>query len=448
VTTLKFALHPAQQTIYNHPARFKVAACGRQFGKTFLAVVSCIVNALASHNVYGDVLSTDAEVVYFGVTLEQARRNVWSLLKNLAGPVTAKGADGRPAIHENTSLITLVNGVRIRLLGMDNPDSARGMRLRFAVLDEYAQMPEMAFPEIVRPALLSTRGGALFIGTPKGRNHFYQLFQSIKQGLLGDDWAAFNFSSFENTFLSKDELIATAKDLTRGSDHLQQQEINASFVEPGGDIFARSMFPILEKEPDGGEWYIAVDLAGFSDDKIDKTPKRRDYTAIAIVKVYPMDSTGQHFDSAGWWVRDIRFGRWDVRTTAYNILKAAQDYRVQDVGIEKGALKNAVDGYLEEYRREYRANFRVVDLNHGNRAKHQRIAWALEGRASKGRISLAPGAWNEEFLDEACGFPSPLSKDDLIDAVAYIDQMAETSVYTLEDFGDIRAQFMDPIAGY
>lgn len=445
---LKFALHSAQQQIYNDPARFKVCACGRQFGKTYLAVVFCIVNGLASHNSYGDPLSNDAEVVYIGVTLEQARRNVWNLLKELARPVIAKGADGRPAIHENTSVVTLVNGVRIRLLGMDNPDAGRGMRLRAAVLDEYAQMPEMAFPEIIRPALLSTRGPAMFIGTPKGRNHFYQLFMAAKSGELGPEWRAFNFSSFENTFLSKDELVQTAKDLTRGSEHLQQQEIQAGFVEPGGDIFSRAMFKQDAKEPADGEYFVAVDLAGFSDDSVDKTPKRRDYTAIAIVKVYPIDSTGKSYDSFGWWVRKIVYGRWDVRTTAYNILKAAAEVRCQTVGIEKGALKNAVEGYLEEYKREYNANFHIVDLSHNNRAKPQRISWALEGRASKGRITLCPGPWVEEFLDEACGFPSPLVHDDLIDALAYIDQLAETSSYTVEDFNDIRAQFVDEYAGY
>lgn len=445
---LKFSLHSAQQQIYNDPARFKVCACGRQFGKTFLAVVFCIVNGLASHNSYGDLMSTDAEVVYIGVTLEQARRNVWNLLKELARPVIAKNAAGQPMIHENTSLITLVNGVRIRLLGMDNPDAARGMRLRAAVLDEYAQMPEMAFPEIIRPALLSTRGPAMFIGTPKGRNHFYQLFMAAKNGELGAEWRAFNFSSFENTFLSKDELVQTAKDLTRGSEHLQQQEIQAGFVEPGGDIFSRDMFKIDAKEPPDGEYFVAVDLAGFTNDATDKTPKRRDYSAIAVVKVYPIDSTGKSYDAYGWWVRKIVYGRWDVRTTAYNILRAAAEVQCQNVGIEKGALKNAVDGYLEEYRREYNANFHVAELSHNNRAKHQRISWALEGRASKGRIALCPGPWNEEFLDEACGFPSPLVHDDLLDALAYIDQMAETSSYSAEDFNNIRAQFVDEYAGY
>lgn len=447
MTTLKFSLHAAQQEIYNSPARFKVCACGRQFGKTYLAVVMCIVNGLATHNTYGDVLSTDAEVVYIGTTLEQARRNVWNLLKSLAMPVAMVDGAGRMMIHENTSVITLVNGVRIRLLGMDNPDAARGMRIRFAVFDEYAQMPENAFPEIVRPALLSTRGGTLFIGTPKGRNHFYRLFQAAKQGQLNSDWAAFNFSSFSNTFLSKDELVQTAQDLTRGSEHLKQQEINASFVEPGGDIFARSMFPIVAEEPKEGEYFIAVDLGGFSTEANDKTPKRRDNTSIAVVKVHPIYG-GKGIDAAGWWVRKIIAGRWDVRTTAFNIMKAAQDVRCTEVGIEKGALKNAVEGYLDEYRREYNGAFRVIELSHNNRAKTQRIAWSLEGRASKGRIALAPGAWNEPFLDEACGFPSPLVHDDMIDSLAYIDQMVELSSYSLEDFSDIRAEFTDDIAGY
>ena len=94
----------------------------------------CILAGTQDVNERGRRLGTDAEVVYIGTTLEQARRNAWNLFKEFAGPIASK-------IHENTAVLTLQNGVRIRLLGMDNPDAARGMKLRFAVMDEYADMP-------------------------------------------------------------------------------------------------------------------------------------------------------------------------------------------------------------------------------------------------------------------------------------------------------------------
>jgi len=450
LTELKFGLHEAQQEIHNNPARFKIVPAGRRFGKTTYAVIKSIIDGLRTHNDYGDELDDTSEVIYVGVTLEQARRNAWNLFKKLAKPVVGIDSTGRPMIHENTSVITLVNGVRIRLLGMDNPDSARGMKLRSATLDEYAQMPEMAWSEIIRPALMDCRGWALFIGTPKGRNHFYKIYESARLGELGPDWAVFNFPSLRNTFLSKDELVAAAEELTRGSPHLQRQEIQASFVEPGGDIFTPNMFPIRKEEPSEGDYFIAVDLAGFGTDPGRKNSdvKIRDEHAIAVVKVFPMNDGNSRLMSYGWWIKEIMHGQWDVRTTAFNIMNAAHRHQCRSVGIEKGALKNAVSGYLDDYTREYNMPLQITELLHNNRSKHDRIRWALEGRCAKGRVFLAPGEWNEVLIEQACGFPSRLVHDDLLDAVAYIDQMAENVHYDTDYVDSIRAEPMDEIAGY
>jgi phage terminase large subunit-like protein len=69
--------------------------------------------------------------------------------------------------------------------------------------------------------------------------------------------------------------------------------------------------------------------------------------------------------------------------------------------------------------------FRVELLTHGNQKKEDRIAWALAGRFENGMISLKKGDWNERFVDEASNFPSTLVHDDLIDALAYADQIAQ-----------------------
>jgi Terminase RNaseH-like domain len=213
------------------------------------------------------------------------------------------------------------------------------------------------------------------------------------------------------------------------------------------------MFKYRDSEPPGGEYFIAVDLAGFSTEGTHtrKELKVRDETAIAIVKVFPTDeTTSSKFESFGWWVKEIRHGQWDARQTAFQIVKAAKDHKVQEVGIEKGALMYAVQGYLAEYCDEYRTYLNFRDLTHGNRKKADRVRWALEGRASKGRIFLKPGPWNEEFIDQACGFPSNLVHDDLLDAVAYIDQMAENMIvpYDIDYLNTIRAEPMDDIMGY
>lgn len=410
----------------------------------------CIVEAMREVNRYGDKFPEQAEVLYIGVTLEQARRNAWKLLKQLADPVIGVDKNGRQLIHENNSTVTLVNGVTIRLLGMDNPDAARGMSVRFAVLDEYAQMPEMVFPEIIRPALMDTAGGALFIGTPKGRNHFFHLFYAAEKGERGADWAAFNFSSARNTFLRAEELASTADEYTNGSEHLQLQEIYAKFLEPAGNILKPANFPIRKAEPSGGSWKIAIDLGGFvKDADRGKELRQKDDTAIAIVKVHPVDeSATSRYMSHGWWVKEVIAGKWDIRSTAALIARAVKEHPGAELGIEQGVLHAAVEPYLREYFAEYGLPYVVTELKHGNVAKPDRIRWALDGRSTKGRITIAPGAWNEEFYDQVGNFPSARVHDDYIDAIAYVDQMQETSFYDVDLLNDIQFSPIDAIAGY
>lgn len=94
-------------------------------------------------------------------------------------------------------------------------------------------------------------------------------------------------------------------------------------------------------------------------------------------------------------------------------------------GIEKGMAMNAVMPYLNDEMMRLNTFFNVEPLTHGNQRKTDRIAWALQGRAEKGRIQLLKGKWNAAFIEQACDFPSTTAHDDLIDAVAYIDQIAD-----------------------
>ena len=94
---------------------------------------------------------------------------------------------GRPVIensHVNNMQVRLVNGTTISLKGADRPETMRGVSLKFLVLDEYADMKPDVWELILRPALTDLKGDALFIGTPMGRNHFYELY---KQASLGED---------------------------------------------------------------------------------------------------------------------------------------------------------------------------------------------------------------------------------------------------------------------
>jgi predicted phage terminase large subunit-like protein len=178
-------------------------------------------------------------------------------------------------------------------------------------------------------------------------------------------------------------------------------------------------------------------LAGFADvAKATTKTKRLDQTAISVVKA----------NEEGWWVADIIYGRWGVEATARKIFEAVRDYSPVAVGIEKGALKNAVLPYISDLMKSNNRFFRIDELTHGNKKKTDRIVWALQGRFEHGKITLNKGEWNATFLDELFQFPNQLVHDDLIDSLAYIDQLANIA-YT-SDYVEEEHEFLDVYAGY
>jgi predicted phage terminase large subunit-like protein len=221
------------------------------------------------------------------------------------------------------------------------------------------------------------------------------------------------------------------------SSYAFRQEFMASFEALGSEIFKEDWI-VFDDEPEEGDYYIAVDLAGFADvAKATSTKnKRLDTTAIAVVKA----------NTEGWFVQDIIYGRWDIKKTAKKIFDAVAKYKPVSVGIEKGALKNAVLPYLTDLMKSNQRFFRVEELTHGNQKKIDRIVWALQGRFENGQVKLNEGDWNTEFCDQLFQFPNPLVHDDLIDALAYIDQLAKVSYYV--DFEEDEYEVLDVITGY
>lgn len=408
MASLNVKLHPAQMQILNSRKRFKVVAAGRRFGKSRLAAWLLLIMGLQSQ---------DKDVFYVAPTFQQAKDILWGMLKELGQEVIT-------AAHENTAVITLVNGRKIYLKGSDRPDTLRGVGLFYVVIDEYADMKPFVWEQIIRPALADVKGSAMFIGTPKGRNHFYELYKYAESG-EDPDWEAFHFTSYDNPFLDSAEIEAAKKSM---SSFAFRQEFMSSFEAAASEIFKEEWIKFQTEEPEDGTYFIAVDLAGFEDVMKQQGNKksRLDETAIAIVKV----------DTTGWWVKEIQYGRWDVRECAVRILKAARDVRATVVGIEKGSLKNAVSPYLMDLMKRLGFFPRIEDVTHGNQKKTDRIVWSLQGRFEHGRIKLNKGGWNEKFVEQLMNFPDTRVHDDLIDALSYIDQIAITSYYSEAEVGD------------
>lgn len=412
---LNISLLNWQQEVWNDPVRFKVVAAGRRTGKSRLAAYLLLVNALQTDK---------GHVFYVAPTQGQARDIMWNLLLEV-------GHDVIEGSHVNNMQIRLINGITISLKGADRPETMRGVSLKYLVLDEYADMKPDVWELILRPALADLKGSALFIGTPMGRNHFYELY---KQAELGSDtdFKAWHYTSYDNNLLDKNEIDRAKKSM---SSYAFRQEFMASFEARGSEMFKESWVSFSSEEPPG-DYYIAIDLAGFEEVGKKNKTKRLDNTSMSIVKVH----------ENGWWVKDIIVGRWSLDETARKIFQVVRDYEPVSVGIEKGIARQAVMSPLTDLMKKYNRFFRVEELTHGNKKKTDRVMWALQGRFENGLILLNKGDWNIQFMDELFQFPDPLTHDDMIDSLAYIDQLAKVA-YSY-DFEDDTYEVFDRVAGY
>ena len=418
MSDLSFRLLPWQEEVFKDQTRFKVIAAGRRCGKSRMAAVTLLIEALRC--------PAGSAVLYVAPTNGQARQIIWQVLMELGREVIQNA-------HINNQDITTINGATIYVRGADRPDTLRGVSLTYAVLDEVADIKPEAWEQVIRASLSDKKGRAMFIGTPKGRNWFYDLFK-LGESEEDTDWKSWHFTTKDNPLIDPTEIESAKKTL---STFAFKQEYMASFTNAGSDIFKEEWIKYGE-EPQHGSYYIAIDLAGFEEvaKQAANSKKRLDESAISVVKVT---------DDGKWWVKEIIHGRWDIRETASKILMAMRDYRPLAVGIERGSLKNAVLPYLSDLMRKNNVYSHIIDLTHGNRKKADRIIWSLQGRFEHGRIILNSDEDWDVFLDQLLLFPAQGVHDDLPDSLSYLDQLAVTSYFEEEDGDDW--QPIDIIAG-
>jgi len=206
-----------QDDIFFSDSRFRVVVAGRRFGKTFLSTYELLKHALEgkSRNCW-----------YVAPTYKAAKEIAWNMLVEAIpdGYITKK--------NESSLSISLRNGSSISLKGAEKPDNLRGRALDFCVLDEFADMRPEAWHEVLRPSLSDRRGNALFIGTPKGRNHFYDLWT---RGVDGQEsWEAFQYTTIQGGNVDLQEIEAAKNDL---DERTFQQEYEARFVNYSGIIY-------------------------------------------------------------------------------------------------------------------------------------------------------------------------------------------------------------------
>jgi len=205
-----------QKQVSNSDARFKVLCSGRRSGKTYLSI-----NEMAKH-----ARHPNKKVMYIAPSYRMARQIVWDDLKD-----QLRRVKWIKKINESNMEITLVNGSIIMLRSADNPDSIRGIGLDYVICDEFADFDEEAWPKSIRPCLSDREGGALLTGTPKGRNHFWEMFTNAN---AMEDWSSWQFTTAQAGIVSEEELAQAKRDLDQRS---FEQEYEAQFVNYAGVIY-------------------------------------------------------------------------------------------------------------------------------------------------------------------------------------------------------------------
>ena len=220
-----FKFHPAQEQIVLDRHRFRVARCGRRFGKSWLASYEMLARAVAIDN---------ARIVYYAPTRDDARDIMWSILKEVCGPlIVGDPNESRLEMkiknrHGSTSLIVLYGWEALQERG-----KGVGVKNHFAVLDEVSKYNNFLYgwQEILRPTLMDVQGEALFISTTNGFNHFYDL---CNKELEDNDYKTFHFTSYDNPHLKVEEIEKMKAEMTEDR---AAQEIYADFRKKEGLVY-------------------------------------------------------------------------------------------------------------------------------------------------------------------------------------------------------------------
>jgi phage terminase large subunit len=203
---------PLQKDLHNTVSRFSVVVCHRRFGKTVWAINKIIKDVITAKKAEKPRPRGD----YIAPLFKQAKKVAWDYAK-----FYCEGLPGYKA-NESELKIDFLGDCRITLYGADNPDSVRGIYSDSAVLDEVAQMNPTMWSEVIRPALSDRQGKASFIGTPKGKNVFWELYTAAKKG-ENTEWSAHTYKASETGYVDDGELLSAKNDMTE-EEYAQEYE--------------------------------------------------------------------------------------------------------------------------------------------------------------------------------------------------------------------------------
>lgn len=303
-------------------ARFSVLVCHRRFGKTALSV-NRLINAARSTD------RPDWRGAYIAPLYKQAKTVVWDELKKYCG---LGSDDCTVKFHETELRADFENGARIRLFGAENPDSLRGIYLDGVIFDEVAQMPRRIWTEVIRPALSDRKGWGVFIGTPRGKNALYEIWEDAKRD---PDWFTALYRASETGIIDPDELAAAAREM---SPEEYEQEFECSFTAAIRGAYFSSLMGEADKSgritsvpcDPSLPVHTAWDL-GMSDSTAIWFVQARPGGTFAVVDYY--EACGEGLDH---YARVL-----DEKGYTYGDHIAPHDIRVRELGTGKSRLETA-----------------------------------------------------------------------------------------------------------
>lgn len=262
-------LHEGHLEVLNDPARFKVLACGRRWGKTLLTSLMA-VSVLMQENRRVWVVAPDYNLA------EKVFREVYSILVTQM-KIIIPGKQGRARNQKGDYFLQTPWGSVFEAKSMENPDSLAGEANDLVIVDEAALDPKIEdiFMQMLRPTLMDKNGSAIFISTPRGKNSFYKLFLTGETGkkqrngklaisfnedtgLSNDmtEWSSFQRTSYDNPLLaatpekSKEEVDNAYRSAILSGKALKfKQEYLADFESVSDTCFPGFIEEITERHP-------------------------------------------------------------------------------------------------------------------------------------------------------------------------------------------------------
>ena len=225
---LDYAPRRAFLPFHNRTERWACLVAHRRAGKTVAAVndlIRAAITCTGPNPLFG----------YIAPYRAQAKSVAWGYLKQFAAPITA-------STNEQELTVTLVNGAAIRLFGADNADAIRGLGFNGVVGDEFGDWKPSVFPLVVRPALSDKQGWMVFMGTPKGKNQFWDIYARAQKSI---DWFCLSLPASRSGLLPETELEAARAQLTE--DQFAQEYLCSFDAAIIGAIYGVELREALDK---------------------------------------------------------------------------------------------------------------------------------------------------------------------------------------------------------